>query len=314
MTRQTPPGVVISPTGTVHQRGGNIIGWDRRGRPIRLVAGGSGEGSGGAAGGGDGGSGGGDGGAPSAGSEGGGGVPPTPPPPVPPAPPAPTPQPSPAPPAPPAGSGGGGDDPPASGETGGTAERVEDLPPWAQKRIKDLAKEAGDHRIKAKTAATEAKEINERLAGFLDGFAKVLGLAEDEEKPLTPEQMTAQIADLTRNGEDLASKLRAARVELAAWRTGSAHDADTRELLDSRDFFGRITGLDPDAEEFPGQLSELIKTAVESNPAKFRLAAARAAQQAPSGGEFSGGPAGERNVNEMDVDELLKKRREWLAS
>ena len=114
--------------------------------------------------------------------------------------------------------------------TTSTAEKVEDLPEWAQKRIKDLGQESGSYRIKAKEAAETAQKE------FADKLAVALGL-----KPDAAQDPAALTASLTKAQQDALNSAR----ELAVFKSASAAGADPAKLLDRASFLTSIAGIDP---------------------------------------------------------------------
>lgn len=292
----TPGAVDVTPSGRYP---GQILGYRNDGRPIRVIAGGSGEGApaGGDGGGGESGGAGGAGGTGGAdpagqpgndpggsgGSEDGtGGTPPA--------------------------GGTGGDNGGSEGGTGQPAGRpvtppakrpLEEFPEDIREYVKDLRKQAGDGRVAAKNEKARADQVEQKLQSFLDGFADVLGLApKTPEQELTPEQLTAQ---LTGAREDHRKTV----IELAALRQALKAEADGDALLDSRSFTDRIHKLDPTAEDFGSQLAEAITTAVEDNP-RFRAGRHTPAEEPPSGGQFGGGPGGQADPGSMSVEDHLR--------
>ncbi|GAA2298336.1 hypothetical protein GCM10010402_66180 [Actinomadura luteofluorescens] len=150
---------------------GAIIGYRRNGRPIYLLAGGSGEGGDGS------GTSGSD---PSTGGDGGTGTDPG------------TGQ-----------NGDGGQTPPSTdpgtGTDGGGEGDISSLPAWAQKVIRDTRGEAASHRTKAKDAET-------KHAGALDAIAKALGLKGDD-KPTDPAKLAEDLATERAGGQQARTEL-----------------------------------------------------------------------------------------------------------
>ncbi|WP_294978388.1 hypothetical protein [uncultured Microbacterium sp.] len=141
--------------------------------------------------------------------------------------PAPTPGPDPAAPAAPAAPA----EPAApAAPASNPAEKVEDLPDWAQKIIRDARKEAGDYRTAAKDAATKAQQE------FGDKIAVALGL-----KPDAATDPAALAANLTKAQQDALNSAR----ELAVFKAASAAGADPSKLLDRASFLTSIAGVDP---------------------------------------------------------------------
>lgn len=152
------------------------------------------------------------------------------------------------------------------------------LPAWAQKEITDARKEAGKARTVAKQNA--AQEARQQLA---QDIGKALGLVDDD-KPADPAQLTAQVTDLS-------GQLRAARVELAAYRAAGKEGANADRLLNSREFAGKLAALDPSDDKFADQLKQAITDEVATDPDLYRAAPPGPAR---GGAEFGGPPNGDR--------------------
>lgn len=265
---------------------GAIIGYRKNGKPIRLIAGGS-----------------------EPATE-------TPPAPAaePPAQPAASEPPKPTAPAgtaPAAQPSANGQEPPATADPAATdAGSVEQLPPWAQKLLRDTRNEAATNRAKAKEHADQLAALEAKSQAQLDGIAKALGLKPEE---ATPEQIMAErdAAQAERDAEKL--RARATAVELAVFRAAQAAGANGDALLDSRAFVAKLTGLDPDADGFADQVRDLIKTATEED-ARYKAAPPLAAEVPPaakpepavpkSGGEFTGPPQPARQLTEEDAKHM----------
>jgi hypothetical protein len=171
-----------------------------------------------------------------------------------------------------AGDGDDGDDSKKTGDDSKTsAGKVEDLPDWAQKLIKDTRGEAAEHRTKA-TAAER------KLTEQLDGIAKALGLKEDEKAD--PAKLASQLADTQ-------AKARTAAIELTVYRTATKHQGDPDALLDSRGFLAKLADLDPEASNFASKVETAIKDAVKDNP-KLKAVQATGSSSADHGAGGSG--------------------------
>ncbi|TMR91325.1 hypothetical protein [Nonomuraea basaltis] len=221
-------------------------------------------------------------------------------------------------------------EPPAADDTAVNpdAKRVDQLPSWAQKLIKDTRAEAADWRSKLKDAQKAADdataqqgpsqdEITEQVkTDFAQQIAKALGLAAEEESPIDPQQVIETLTserDTTAKERDAEKERhRRALIELAVHRASQKVGADPDALLDSRNFLKAVRDLDPDAEEFSTTLTETIQTAVENNP-KFK-AATQAGPPARSGGEFTGGPGGRAPSSEPSIDEFRARRKKRASS
>ncbi|MEU4777473.1 hypothetical protein [Micromonospora sp. NPDC023633] len=168
-----------------------------------------------------------------------------------------------------------------------TGERLEDLPPWAQKVVRDAREGEAKARTNAKAqAATEAadqarQELAQKLLAVLDPKAA-------EEKQADPAQLTQQLTKMADTNRDLA-------VELAIWKGAKKAGANPQALTDSRSFMDTAHKLDPTADDFPAKLRDAMKKAIDDNPQY------REAGQAParSGGEFTGGPGGDAVTSEQ---------------
>ncbi|MEU7891700.1 hypothetical protein AB0B45_02420 [Nonomuraea sp. NPDC049152] len=207
------------------------------------------------------------------------------------------------------------------------AKRVDQLPSWAQKLIKDTRAEAADWRSKLKDAQKAADEATgqgpspeevtaQAQAEFAQKIGKALGLIADEEKPLDPQQvietLTAERDTTAQERDKERERHRRALIELAVHRASQKVGADPDALLDSRSFLKAVRDMDPDADEFSTALTETIQTAVEDNP-KFK-AATQAGPPARSGGEFTGGPGGRPASSEPSIDEFRARRKKRASS
>lgn len=202
----------------------------------------------------------------------------------------------PAPPVPPAGKPA----PPAPAPpTGSDPAKVEDLPDWAQKLIRDTRKEAGDNRT-AKTAAEQQRQ------DMLDGIAKALGLKTDDAPP-DPAVLQQTVTQREEKISTLENDLRVRDVELAAFRSASQLGADAAALLDSRSFVTTLAALDPAADDFATQVEAAIKKAVDTNP-KFRAASV------PTPGAAGIGAAGAGGTPFADLDSRETLRLAYAQS
>lgn len=176
----------------------------------------------------------------------------------------------------------------AQQETQTVPQRVEDLPDWAQKLIKDTRKESGDHRVKSKDLESKLSEAEQRQQAQMDAIAKALGLKEAD-KPPSVDDLTEQLTAAQQQAQERDAALRQLTVERAAERAAREHGADVDTLLDSRSFASKLSDLDPTADDFAAAVSDLVKTTVDSNP-KYRVAQAAATSSA----DFSSGPGEQR--------------------
>lgn len=184
-------------------------------------------------------------------------------------------------------------------EQGQAQQRVEDLPDWAQKIIRDTRAEAANHRTAAKSAAEQAEK------GLTEKLATALGLKQDAPDPaaLTQQLTAAQQASKT------------AAVQLAVFKAAAKQQANADALLDSNSFLGAVSSLDPAAADFPTQITDAIKTAVGQNPTAFRLAQAAGASAADhAGGSGEAGPITEQQLKQMTPEQIDKAYREGRLS
>jgi len=165
------------------------------------------------------------------------------------------------------------------------AEKVEDLPAWAQKIITDTRKEAGDHRAAAKTAAEKAqKELTDKLA-------VALGL-----KPDAATDPAALTASLTAAQTAAQSAVR----ELAIFKAASSVGADPARLLDSNSFMSSVSGLDP-ADS--AAVTAAINAAIAANP-NLKAVLAAAASGTELGGTGETGQITEAQLAQMTPEEV----------
>lgn len=137
--------------------------------------------------------------------------------------------------------------------------KIEDLPDWAQKLIRDTRTEAATNRT-AKTAAEQKQQE------VLDGIAQALGLKKDD-APADPAVLQQSLGEREQRITTLEADVRTKDVELAAWRSASQQNVNAVALLDSRSFLTEVAKLDPATDDFGTQLDAAVKKAVEANPA-----------------------------------------------
>lgn len=174
---------------------------------------------------------------------------------------------------------------PATTDPAPSAEKVEDLPEWAQRVIRDTRKEAGDYRTKAQTAADDAQKA------FADKIAVALGL-----KPDAAQDPAALTTALT---AEKSESIRAKR-ELAVFKAASSAGADPSKLLDRASFLTSIAGIDPSD-------GNAIKTAIEAAvTADQTLKAARAA--GASTVETPGGTGEQGQITEAQLAQMTPEQ------
>ncbi|SDL73381.1 hypothetical protein SAMN05421874_12830 [Nonomuraea maritima] len=202
------------------------------------------------------------------------------------------------------------------------AIKVEQLPSWAQKLIRETRTEAAEFRNQlrdaqkaadeaAKAKGPSAEEITQQVQSDLaKQIGKALGLIGEEQKELTPEQIIEQLTgerdSTAKERDEERDRHRRALMELAVHRQGLKLGADPDALLDSRSFLKKVRDLDTDADDFAQKLGEVIELAVTENP-KFK-AGSLAGPPSRSGGEFAGGPGGRAPNAEPSIDDFRKQR------
>ena len=173
------------------------------------------------------------------------------------------------------------------------AKRVEELPDWAQKLIRETRDEAAKNR-QGKTSAEQAQQ--ETLAKI----AQALGL-QQEDTPPDPAELARTLGEREQRVSALEADTKAKDVELAAWRTASRLGADTTALLDSRSFLTSVAKLDPSGNSFDADLEAAVKKAMESNPSL------RAPLAAPAGQAGIGVAGGGDSLNGLSASEILRR-------
>lgn len=163
--------------------------------------------------------------------------------------------------------------------------KVEDLPDWAQRIIRDTRKEAGDARAAGKKAADEAQ------AALTKSIGKALGLIKDDEKP-DPAKLTEQLTATQ-------AEARTLKVERALDKAARKHGADEDLLVAVLAHNGELKKLDPTADDFTKTLDALVKTTVDANPKLKATQAAAASGVDGAGGSGEKPPADPKSVDEM---------------
>lgn len=158
-------------------------------------------------------------------------------------------------------------------------EKVEDLPDWAQKVIKDARADAGKARTTAKAEAAE--EASKKI---LSDVLTALGVKGN--KTPTLEEVQAELEKLRNENGSKDGDLNQTKVELAVYRIASKAGGDPDALLDSRTFLAEVKDLDPSAKDFSDKVTAAIKTAVKDNP---KLKASRVGAGSSSADHGSGG-------------------------
>jgi hypothetical protein len=164
------------------------------------------------------------------------------------------------------GSDAGGDagnDAGQSDDQGAAEGKVEDLPDWAQKIIRDTRADAGKARNDAKQKAAD-----DARAELAQTIGKALGLVKDGDKEkVDPVELTRQLTDSR-------AETRETKAELVVWRNAADLKVDAQALTDSKAFANATKDLDPSSETFEADVKKAAQAAVKQNP---KLAASQAA-------------------------------------
>lgn len=187
-------------------------------------------------------------------------------------------------------------------------QRVEDLPHWAQKIIRDTRQEAATHRT-AKTAAEQAAEQKQR--DMVLALAKAAGVELPGQTP-DPEKLAADLTAAQTSARDAA-------IQLAVYKTAGAVQGNPDALLDSNTFLAKVRTLDPTAADFGAQVSEAIKAAVAANPSLKQTRAVGASTVSNAGGTGEQGQYTAEQVKKMTPEEIVEAKakgllRDYIAS
>ncbi|MFC3980177.1 hypothetical protein [Streptosporangium jomthongense] len=132
-----------------------------------------------------------------------------------------------------------------------------------------------------------------------------------------PQKWQKHIRDLRDESAKYRTTARSETVLRHAYTTATAHGVNPDALLGSVAFSDRAKQLDPNAEDFPTRLAEVIQAVLQANPWM-------AAQQAPatptappvppqSGGDFSGsGGSVQTTIDQQIAD--AEKRRDFVTA
>jgi len=184
-----------------------------------------------------------------------------------------------------------------TGDTGDTTTeqpgRVDDLPEWARKLIRDTRAEAATKRSE-KNAAVKAAETDRQK--LITAFAKAAGIDIPGETP-NPEELATQLTA----AQDTA---RAARVQLAVYKAATAAGGNPDALLDSTTFLAKVNSLDPTAPTFGDNVGEAIRAAITANPTLKRTQAVAPSTTVNTGGTGEAGQITEDQLAQMTPEQI----------
>ncbi|MEU0098252.1 hypothetical protein [Streptomyces sp. NPDC006267] len=153
---------------------------------------------------------------------------------------------------------------------------------------------------KAKRTAAEQKAKDDQAA-FMKKVAGAFGIETDEQKPPTPEELSAQLAEAQTRTKASDDRARQTQVELAVYKTAGAHGGDPDALLDSRQFANAIAKLDPADTGFDEAVGQAVKAAVDSNKKLAAKAPKQEPEPTPAGGApMDGAGGGKRQLGAED--------------
>lgn len=161
---------------------------------------------------------------------------------------------------------------------------------------------------KQKTAAAE-KKAAEQQADLMKKVAAAFGLDTGEEKPPTPEELTAKLTAEQARTKEFETAARQTQVELAVYKTAGKHGGDPDALLDSRGFANAIAKLDPASDSFAADVEKAVKQAVEANPKLAAKQPEPAKPAVPAGGApMTGAPGGKKQLGAEDVARMTPEQ------
>jgi hypothetical protein len=165
-----------------------------------------------------------------------------------------------------------------------------------------------------KQKRTEAEKAFEQRAAdqqadLLKKVAAAFGLDTGEEKPPTPEELTAKLAEEQSRTKEFEDAARQTQVELAVYKSAGKHGGDPDSLLDSRGFAQAIAKLDPASPEFAASVEKAVKEAVEANPKLAAKAVEPAKPAVPAGGApMDGAPGSKKQLGAEDVKRMTPEQ------
>lgn len=158
-------------------------------------------------------------------------------------------------------------------------------PRWIQDMVRDLREEAAGHRVRY-------KEADQGATALRAAIAEAAGL---------------DVADVTTdNLSELfgyaAAEAQSALVQKATVRAALQHGGDASALLSWQPFLDKADALDPTDDDFNDQLSELVKETV-ANTHILRAQQGQAPRSVPtrSGAEIPGGSGNPSQITEADL-------------
>jgi hypothetical protein len=159
------------------------------------------------------------------------------------------------------------------------------------------------------TREAAEQKAAEQQADLMKKVAAAFGLDTGEEKPPTPEELTAETGSGAGPNQGVRDAARQTQVELAVYKNAGKHGGDPDALLDSRGFANAIAKLDPASDTFNADVEKAVKQAVEANPKLSAKQPEPAKPQVPAGGApMSGAPGGKRQLGAEDVKRMTAEQ------
>lgn len=168
-----------------------------------------------------------------------------------------------------------------------------------QKLVENLRGDVEAEKQKRSAAEQKAKDDQ---AAFMKKVATAFGIDSSEEKPPTPEELTAKLAAEQSRTKEFEDAARQTQVELAVYKSAGKHGGDPDALLDSRGFAQAIAKLDPASPEFAASVEKAVTAAVEANPKLAAKAADPVKPPVPAGGApMDGAPGSKKQLGAEDA-------------
>ncbi|XAO35440.1 scaffolding protein [Gordonia phage Morgana] len=211
-------------------------------------------------------------------------------------------------------------DAPASPDADGGADLLADdgRQSYSRGYVERLRREGAKYRTAATEATSKVEEARAAAAAeareqMARDIAKSLGIVEDETEEVDPDELIRQAEERAtehaQRADATAAELRDLKVSNALRDAAGSHKADTELLLPYLRGKKLLKGLDPTADGFADQVSDIVEQAVKDNPkllAEVVPVVPDSSGGDPSGGNgTSGAPKGGSRI-----DAIREKRRE----
>ncbi|MBV7292368.1 hypothetical protein [Corynebacterium sp. TAE3-ERU16] len=173
----------------------------------------------------------------------------------------------------------------------------------ASPEISKLRQEAAKYRTRARERERELAQVKAQQDKILKGLASLTGggAAEDE----SPED---RLKALAAERDQLNARLREVQTTNLVSAAAAKAGADTDILTDYLKGSGKLSDLDPDADDFSSQVEELVSATVEAHPNLRTQVVARSSGQAKN-------PAPEQDPKMLTAEDLdrMAKAGDWAG-